>query len=72
MKSLIRDYVTGNSGSIMVVITGIGHAIRRAVADDLDKYPGIRTLVVIPVYEGLFRQINRDDADYFIRLSDGL
>lgn len=66
MGSLIKDHVTRNSGSSMVIITGIGHAMRRAVADDLEKQVGVKTLVVIPVVEGVFDQISRDDANYFI------
>lgn len=66
MGKLIQGYLNKNRGSTMVVITGIGHAMRRAVADELDKQPGLKTAVVIPVVEGLFDQISRDDADYFV------
>lgn len=66
MGKLISNRLAKNAGETVVVITGIGHAMRRAVADDLDRTPGIRTVVVIPVVEGLFEEIERDDADYFI------
>lgn len=34
--------------------------------DNLEKQAGVKTLVVIPVVEGLADQISRDDADYFL------
>lgn len=66
MRALIGGYLAKNPGRTMVVITGVGHAMRRAVADDLGKGLGLTTRVIIPVTEGLFDRINRDDADYFV------
>ncbi len=66
MGRLIGDYLEKNPERSLVVITGIGHAMRRAVADDLGKTAGVATRVIIPVTEGLLGRINRDDADYFV------
>jgi uncharacterized iron-regulated protein len=66
MGALIGSYLTKNPAMSMVVIAGVGHAMRRAVADDLGKGPGLTTRIIIPVVDGLFDTINRDDADYFV------
>ena len=66
MRSLIKSYLVKNPERSMVVITGVGHAMRRAVADELGRDAALTTRIIIPVMEGLFDRINRDDADYFV------
>jgi uncharacterized iron-regulated protein len=66
MGSLITSWLTQNQGSRMVIITGVGHAMRRAVADDLISRQGLSTRIIVPVTDGLFDRIDRDDADYFV------
>lgn len=66
MARLIQDYLIGNPGKTMVVVTGVGHAKRRAVAEPLAQATGISSKVIIPVTEGIVERLERSDADYFV------
>jgi uncharacterized iron-regulated protein len=49
----------------MVVIAGVGHAMRRAVPAAVAA-EGLSTRIVIPRVEGLYEELDGDDMDYFV------
>ena len=49
----------------MVVIAGVGHAMRRAVPAAV-AMDGVTLRIVIPQVEGLYEELNGDDMDYFV------
>jgi hypothetical protein len=49
----------------MVVIAGVGHAMRRAVPATIAA-EGLSTRIVIPRVEGLYEELDGDDMDYFV------
>jgi uncharacterized iron-regulated protein len=67
MASRISQYLAAYPQRRMVVLAGVGHAIRRAVPSllTLPGLPAVR--IVIPRVEGLYQEMSRDDADYFVR-----
>jgi uncharacterized iron-regulated protein len=68
MARRIMDYMNDNPGRKMIVIAGVGHAMRRAVpafmSDNL-----IAHRIVIPKKEGLYDELDRDDMDYFVEMA---
>jgi len=50
----------------MVVITGMGHAMRRGAGADLEKEAGLQTRIIMPVVDGMLQSIDEEDADYFV------
>lgn len=66
MARLIQDYLVRNPGKIMVVVTGVGHAMRRAVAEPLAQAAGISAKVIIPVTDGIIERLESSDADYYV------
>lgn len=65
MARRISGYLAGNPRRTMVVIAGVGHAMRRAVPAGLG---GLSTRIVIPQVEGLYEELEGDDMDYFVTL----
>lgn len=66
MARMISCYVARNPGKPMVVISGIGHAMRHAVPARLMP-PTLRTSIIIPVREGrLPGGVDNYDGDYFV------
>jgi hypothetical protein len=49
----------------MVVIAGVGHAMRRAVPSAVAQ-EGLSLRIVIPQVDGLYDELNSDDMDYFV------
>jgi uncharacterized iron-regulated protein len=49
----------------VVVIAGVGHAMRRAVPAELAA-GGVAMRIVIPRVEGLYEELDSDDMDYFV------
>ena len=68
MARVIDGYLAKNAGSTMVVITGMGHAIRRGMAAELEKEFRLRAKIIIPATEDTFDMLEHDDADYFVYL----
>lgn len=66
MARLIQNYLIRNPGKTMVVVTGVGHAMRRAVAEPLEKAAGIPAKVIVPVTEGIVERLEGSDVDYFV------
>ncbi len=66
MALLIRNYVARNPGKTVVVVAGVGHAMRRAVAEPLAKEGGIASKIVMPMNEGIVEKLEGEDADYFV------
>ena len=66
MALLIRNYLTRNPGTTVVVVAGVGHAMRRAVAEPLAREGGISSKVIVPMTEGIVEKLESSDADYFV------
>jgi hypothetical protein len=49
----------------MVVIAGVGHAMRRAVPSAVQR-DGLTLRIVIPKVDGLYDELERGDMDYFV------
>ena len=67
MAHVIADYLEKNPGKTVVVITGVGHAMRRAVPETLAKVSPATVRVVIPVTGGAVPEgIEAADGDFFV------
>ncbi len=69
MAKRTAGYLERNPAARMVVIAGVGHAMRRAVPSALEE-EGIVTRIVIPQVEGLYEELDRNDMDYFLTFGD--
>lgn len=66
MALLIRNYLARNPGKTVVVVAGVGHAMRRAVAEPLANEGGITSKVIMPMTEGIVEKLDGTDADFFV------
>jgi len=69
MAKRISGYLQQHPEKSMVVIAGVGHAMRRAVPVALAE-EGLSIRIVIPKTEGLYDELDRDDMDYFVNSSE--
>jgi len=69
MARRISIYLAEHPERTMVVIAGVGHAMRRAVPAALSG-SGLSTRIVIPQVEGLYEELDGDDMDYFVTLKN--
>lgn len=65
MAKRITGYLQQNPQKSMVVIAGVGHAMRRAVPSAVVR-EGVTVRIVIPKVEGLYDELDGDDMDYFV------
>lgn len=65
MAKRISGYLQQHPDKSMIVIAGVGHAMRRAVPSALAR-EGLPLRIVIPQVDGLYDELNRDDMDYFV------
>ena len=65
MAKRISGYLRQHPKRSMVVIAGVGHAMRRAVPAALAR-EGLSLRIVIPKVEGLYEELDSDDMDYFV------
>jgi len=65
MAKRISGYLRQHPTRSMVVIAGVGHAMRRAVPAALAREV-LSLRIVIPKVEGLYDELDRDDMDYFV------
>ncbi|HZV83014.1 MAG TPA: ChaN family lipoprotein [Geobacteraceae bacterium] len=69
MARRISGYLADNPQRTMVVIAGVGHVMRRAVPSAVSG-AGLSTRIVIPQVEGLYDELDSDDMDYFLTLTN--
>lgn len=69
MAKRIGGYLRKNPEKSMVVIAGVGHAMRRAVPSALAD-DGVTLRIVIPKVDGLYDELQLDDMDYFIDVKE--
>lgn len=69
MARRIADHLQSNPGRTMVVIAGVGHAMRRAVPSGLTG-DGLSIRIIIPKVEGLYGELDGDDMDYFVEMAE--
>jgi len=69
MAQRIAGYLQQNPQRSMVVIAGVGHAMRRAVPSILARQ-GLALRIVIPQVDGLYEELERNDMDYFVTHED--
>jgi len=67
MARRISGYLATEPERRMVVIAGVGHAMRRAVPAAVAA-EGLSTRIVIPKVEGLYEELDGEDMDYFVEL----
>lgn len=65
MAKRISSYLRQQPKKSMVVIAGVGHAMRRAVPAALTR-EGLSLRIVIPKVDGLYEELDSDDMDYFV------
>jgi uncharacterized iron-regulated protein len=65
MAKRISGYLLQHPEKSMVVIAGVGHAMRRAVPSAV-AMEGLSLRIVIPQMDGIYDELNRDDMDYFV------
>jgi len=65
MAKRISGYLQQHPEKSMIVIAGVGHAMRRAVPSAVAK-DGLTLRIVIPKVEGLYAELDSDDMDYFV------
>lgn len=65
MAKRISGYLQQHPGKSMVVIAGVGHAMRRAVPAAVAT-EGFTIRIVIPQVGGLYDELKSDDMDYFV------
>lgn len=65
MAKRISGYLQQHPEKSMVVIAGVGHAMRRAVPAAV-ALEGLTLRIVIPQVDGLYDELDRDDMDYFV------
>ena len=64
---LIREFMLKHPRSKMVVLTGIGHAMRRGAPSGLEEDNAGGTVIVIPATSEQTRDaLRKDDADYYV------
>lgn len=66
MAILIRQAVARHPGSTVVVLTGVGHAMRRGIANALGEGLAARTKIVVPYVESIFMNIDERDVDFIV------
>jgi uncharacterized iron-regulated protein len=69
MAKLIVGYLEEHPERVMVVIAGVGHAMRRAVPAAIAR-DGVSTRIVLPQVEGLYEALDRSDMDYFVKYGE--
>lgn len=65
MARRIVGYLAVNPARKMVVIAGVGHAMRRAVPAAV-AHAGLSTRIVVPQVDGLYEELDGDDMDYYV------
>jgi uncharacterized iron-regulated protein len=65
MARRITGYLATAPERTMVVIAGVGHAMRRAVPVAVAA-AGLSTRIILPHVEGLYEELDGDDMDYFV------
>ena len=66
MALITRRYLTQHPDRVMVILTGVGHAMRRAAAATVADNGAVTTRIVVPLVPGLLDVLEMDDADYFV------
>ena len=66
MVLLIKQALAQHPGATMVVLAGVGHAMRRGVADALGPELAARTRIVVPYDERMFATIDLQDVDFVV------
>jgi len=66
MALLIKQALTRHPGATMVVITGVGHAMRRGISSALDSDLAARARIIVPDMDGLFDRIDERDVDFIV------
>ena len=65
MSQLIAGYLAAEPERKMIVIAGVGHAMRRAVPAAVSA-AGLPIRILIPKVEGLHKELEGDDMDYYV------
>jgi uncharacterized iron-regulated protein len=69
MAHHLADYLEGNPGSSVFVITGVGHAMRRGIPDELSELKPVKNRIVMPLLNDLAAEsLQKGDADYLTRV----
>lgn len=63
----LMDYLKKNPQRLVVVITGVGHAMKRGVPEEIPKESGLRWRVIIPqLSEPAMDTLKGSDMDYLV------
>ncbi|SNB46516.1 ChaN family lipoprotein [Geobacter sp. DSM 9736] len=67
MAWLAVEYLTKNPERVMVVVTGVGHAMKRGVPEEVSQLTTMPYKVVLPMLSPeAMRNLKRGDADYVV------
>lgn len=69
MARRISGYLAQQPQRTMVVIAGVGHAMRRAVPAEAAR-EGLTTRIVLPHVDGLDDALDRGDMDYYVTFGE--
>jgi len=68
MAKYLSNYLDRNPEVVVVVVTGVGHAMRRGIPDELELQKPVRTRILMPQLSELAAEtLQSGDADYITR-----
>ncbi|WP_041970784.1 ChaN family lipoprotein [Geobacter sp. OR-1] len=69
MAYTLSDYLDRNPDRVVVVVTGVGHAMRRGIPDELASIKPMQVKIVMPfLHELAAESLQKGDADYLTRM----
>lgn len=69
MAHHISQYLDRNPSSQVVVVTGVGHAMRRGIPDELEEINPVKVKILMPHLDELAAEsLQKGDADYLTKL----
>lgn len=68
MGRILADYLKRNPKKTVIVLTGVGHAMKRGAPQEMSRNPETAPKVIIPAMgDTALEYVNSGDADYFVR-----
>jgi uncharacterized iron-regulated protein len=69
MAHHLSAYLDRNPGEIVVVVTGVGHAMRRGIPDELAELKPVKMKILMPpLHELAAESLQKGDADYLTKM----
>jgi uncharacterized iron-regulated protein len=69
MAHNLSSYLDRNPDRVVVVITGVGHAMRRGIPEELAALKPVTAKILMPLLHELAAEsLQKNDADYLTRV----